>query len=391
MRLSAPSRSDAPRMRVLVALSSSNQMYSGIGRALFEFSARLSDRVAFEFAIDDLDPRNTNLVVHFGQEHGVPVHVGRGLRIAEALDAGNADLPAIVRRGNWDAIEGLCFANAATNGVLLDALDDRTMLAYTPHDQPTWTVPMSPAQEERTTTIHHRMISRADVVFCDSPNERTRLQGLATGRNHCLHVPLGCDFRAFRAGPLKRREQLLFVGDLVEPRKRFDRVLDVFARLIRQRPGLRLVVIGNKSDQSLDRIPRALRHAIDLRGYVEEAELRRTYAESAGLILLSDFEAFGIPILEALACGTPAFLARQAETEGLFGRFRGAHIGPADDPDALAEMIGYRLAHLRHFVTEAIDDRPRLQAAFDWERLAHRKWQALAAAWFRRHCWAIPA
>ncbi len=391
MHLPVPSRNDAPRMRVLVALSSSNQMYSGIGRALFELSTRLAHRIAFEYAIDDLYPRNTDLVVRFGRERGMPVHVGRG-RLGDAtLDALSDDLPALVRRGGWDAVECLCFANGATNGALLDALDDRVTLAYTPHDQPTWTVPMSPAQEERTTSVHRQTIARADVVFCDSPDERTRLQALAPGRNHCLHVPLGCDFRAFRAGPIKRREQLLFVGDLVEPRKRFDRVLAVFGRLVRRRPGLRLVVIGNKSDQSLALIPRELRHAIDLRGYVDEATLRLAYAESAGLILMSDFEAFGIPILEALACGTPVFLARQAATEGLFGRFRGAHVVPPDDPDATTDHIVHCLAHLRHFVIQAIDDRPRLQATFDWERLAYRKWQALAAAWFKRNCWSVPA
>ena len=37
-----------PRMRVLSVLSSSNQMYSGIGRAVFELTARLRERVDFE-------------------------------------------------------------------------------------------------------------------------------------------------------------------------------------------------------------------------------------------------------------------------------------------------------------------------------------------------------
>lgn len=386
-----PTRPDAPRMRVLVVLSSSNQMYSGIGRAVFELSSRLHDRVAYEFAIDDLHPRNADLVSRFGREHGLPVHVGRGRLTDDALDAASDELPALVRRGRWDAVECVCFANGATNGALLDALDARTTLAYTPHDQPTWTVPMSAAQEVRTTSVHRRVIERADLVLCDSPDERARLQALAPGRNPCHFLPLGCDFRSFRAGPPTRREQLLFVGDLAEPRKRFDRVLDVFARLLRARPGLRLVVIGNRSDRSLGLIPRGLRHAIDLRGYVDEPELRRAYAESAGLILLSDFEAFGIPILEALACGTPVFLARQAATEGVFGRFRGAHVVPADDPDATARQVAHTLGHLRHAVAEAIDDRRRLRAALDWSILARRKWQLLAAAWFKRNCWAVPA
>ncbi len=57
-----------PKMRVLSVLSSSNQMYSGIGRAVFELTARLKERVDFEIAIDDLYPKNLDLVLDFGRE-----------------------------------------------------------------------------------------------------------------------------------------------------------------------------------------------------------------------------------------------------------------------------------------------------------------------------------
>jgi glycosyltransferase involved in cell wall biosynthesis len=378
-------------MRVLVVLSSSNQMYSGIGRAVFEFAARLAERAEFEFAIDDGDPRNLGLVEEFGRRHGLPVHVGAARKDGLALDHYNADLPALVRGRRWDAIECVCFANAGTNGALLDALGDRVTLAYTPHDQPAWTVPMSPAQADHMDRVHQRVLERSDVVLCDSPAEREGLQGRVPHRNHCAFVALGCDFAAFRPGPPRRGERLLFVGDLAEPRKRFDRVLAVFARLLRSRPGLRLVVIGNKSDRAIEHVPADLRHAIELRGYVSEADLRRAYAESAGLLLLSDFEAFGIPILEALACGTPVFLSEQAATRSLFGPFRAAHFCPADDPDATAEAVSWSLARGRDAIGEALADRRRLQATFDWETLAYRKWQALASAWFRRNCWAATA
>ncbi len=383
-------RAVAPRMRVLVVLSSSNQMYSGIGRNVFELARRMTGRVEFSFVIDDLYPRNRDLVVAFGKELGVPVHVGRGRQVPEALDSLNDDLPDLLRRERFDAVECVCFANAATNAAMLDALGETT-LVYTPHDQPLWTVPMSPEQARQTETVHQRVLERSDLVLCDSPHEQATLQARVPGRNHCLYLPLGCDFRTFRAGGVTRRNQLVFVGDLAEPRKRFDRVLALFARLIRRRPELRLVVIGNKSDQALEHVPRDLRHAIDLRGYVDETELRRTYAESLGLVLLSDFEAFGIPILEALACGTPVFLHRHATIESLFGTFRGAHFCPGDDPDTTADEVDRALARGRAAIAEAVEDRRRLPGTFDWDTLAFRKWQFLAAAWFRRNCWAIPA
>src|SRR5687768_274410 len=93
------------RMRVLSVLSSTNQMYSGIGRNVFEQAKRLADRVDLEFAIDDYVSKNLDLVVQFGREHGMRVHVGRGHLTSDAVDAGNDDLPALLRERRWDVVE----------------------------------------------------------------------------------------------------------------------------------------------------------------------------------------------------------------------------------------------------------------------------------------------
>jgi glycosyltransferase involved in cell wall biosynthesis len=373
-------------MRVLCVLSASNQMYSGIGRAVFEFCRRLSGRVVFEFAISEGPEKNLNPVRVFCREQGIPLHVGRGRLHDDALDLGNGDLAQLLQERRWDVVECLCWANAATNQSVLENLGD-IMLAYTPHHQPTWTVPMSPVQADRTEAVHQRMLERADVVFCDSPWERRELQARVPRSNNCAHLSLGCDFGRFEPGPTKRREQLLFVGDLAEPRKRFDRVLSVFARLVQVQPWLRLVVVGNRSEDATGLIPGGLRHACSILGYVSEEELRSAYRDSLGLFLLSDFEAFGIPILEALASGTPVFLSRQAATESLFHGYRGANFCPADDLEATLTVVTDVLDRVSEEIAETIGDRARLRAAFDWDHLSRRKWDALCAAWFARGAW----
>lgn len=378
------------RMRVLSVISSTNQMYSGIGRNVFELAARSKDRVEMEFAVDDHVARNAELVVRFGRDHGIPVHVGRVRTHPDTLDVANDDLPGLLASGRWDAVECLGWANAASNGAVLDEIGS-TLLVYTPHHQPTWTVPMSEAQAARVEDVHLRMLRRADVVLCDSDWERRWLRHLAGGRDNGRYVPLGCDFERFKPGSLPRREQLLFVGDLAETRKRFDRVIEVFGRLLAARPKLRLVVIGNKSNSAIDLVPPRLRHAIDLRGYVDEDELLRAYRESRGLFLLSDFEAFGIPILEALASGTPVFLNRQEALLGLFGPFWGARFCPAEDIDATTAIVEETLAMSHHAMVLVSAERTALRMTFDWPRLADRKWEAMAGAWFARRGWAMSA
>jgi glycosyltransferase involved in cell wall biosynthesis len=377
-------------MRVLYVLSGSNQMYSGIGRAIFELCRRMAGRVDYEFTITREADRNLALLRAFCEQHGYPLHFANGKPREDSLDRVNEVLPGLLREKRWDVVECLGWACAATNEPILEHLDDR-VLAYTPHDQPTWTVPMSAAQAARIEDVHARMLRRSDVVLCDSPWERRALQARAPGLNNCTFLSLGCDFQQFQPGPLRRREQLLFVGDLAEPRKRFDRLIAIFARLIQHRPALRLVVIGNRSDEARGLIPASLRHACTLMGYVSDQVLRRAYRESAGLLLFSDFEAFGIPILEALASGTPVFLTRQDATESLFRSFQGVHFCVPDDVEATANLIELTLARQQDAIAEVIREGPRLRSAFDWDQLAARKCEALAAAWFRRHAWTLSA
>ncbi len=379
-------RTGTPRMRVLCVLESTNQLYSGIGRNLFESARHLAGRVEYEFAIDDWDARNLQHLRRFAAEHELAVNVGRGRLVPGQCGPINEGLPELLRARRWDAVEVTGWANSASHSVVLDTIGD-TVLGYTPHDQPTWTVEFSEEEAAHVSDIHARVVRRGDVVFCDSPWERGKLQGLAPGLENCQYVPLGCDFEAFRAGTTARRPQLLFVGDLREHRKRFDRVIDVFGRLQRHRPDLRLLVLGNRGDEAGERIPDHLRPACDLRGYVSEAELRRAYAESLGLFLLSDFEAFGLPILEALACGTPVFLSRQDVTVGVFGDYPGAHFCPADDTEVTAAIVGATLARGDAAILEVLRDRDRLRSTFDWASLADRKWRALSSAWFYREHW----
>jgi glycosyltransferase involved in cell wall biosynthesis len=120
-------------------------------------------------------------------------------------------------------------------------------------------------------------------------------------------TPLGVD-PAFQLGNGRRESYLLFVG-AIEPRKQPLLAADAARTL--ERP---LVVVGPTKDEELAAELR--RRGADLRGYVSKDELVRLYQQAACLVFPSRYEGFGLPIVEAMACGTPvAALADPAVRE----------------------------------------------------------------------------
>ena len=98
---------------------------------------------------------------------------------------------------------------------------------------------------------------------------------------------------------------LLHVGSCV-PRKRVDLLLDVFARVRREFPDLRLVHVGSaftgEHERQIDEL--GLRDVTtSLHGLTRE-RVATIYSDASLVLLPSDSEGFGLPVIEALGCGS---------------------------------------------------------------------------------------
>ena len=155
-------------------------------------------------------------------------------------------------------------------------------------------------------------LQRAAVVFHSTLAVRAELErhGLVDPAR-LVHAPYGVapEFTPDGPGPrdsLAGRRYLLHVGSAA-PRKRLDLLLDAFARVRREVPDLLLVQVGAVLGPAL----RAQLHALDLSGALVQPpplsrpELAALYRGAALVLLPSDAEGFGLPVLEALACGAP--------------------------------------------------------------------------------------
>jgi glycosyltransferase involved in cell wall biosynthesis len=101
---------------------------------------------------------------------------------------------------------------------------------------------------------------------------------------------------------------LLFVGT-IEPRKNLTRLLAAFETIYREGLSDGLVIVGKRGWLYGDFFARLeqspVKHAVLFPGYVMDEDLPGIYAGAQALVFPSLCEGFGLPVLEAMACGTP--------------------------------------------------------------------------------------
>lgn len=116
----------------------------------------------------------------------------------------------------------------------------------------------------------------------------------------------------------------LFLGER-RPHKNIVRIIEAFARFKAKTSGDYKLVIGGKPYSSYREPEKraaelGLSESVVFRGYVAESELQTLYKNAAGFVFTSIYEGFGIPILEAMACGTPVITSNLSSMPEVAGR-----------------------------------------------------------------------
>jgi glycosyltransferase involved in cell wall biosynthesis len=214
-----------------------------------------------------------------------------------------------------------------------------------------WAVPRAARRARRVLTVSER--SKRDLV---------ELYDLEEGK--VAVTPNGVDPGFQPEGRRAEGRYVLAVG-AIQPRKNQLAALEA-ARAV----GLELVVAGPTKDEALAAELR--REGARLEGYVTTERLAELYRGAACLVQASRFEGFGLPVVEAMACGTPVVIVAEPALVEVAG---GAAI--------VVEGGG-----LAAGVERALGDRQRLGAA-GVERARAFSWQVTAGATVRTYLEAL--
>jgi len=324
-------------------------------------TARSARRLAHELALrDDVE------LVPLAQGGRLRGRIPRGL--ARELAWLPVQLPRRARRARVDLLH--------CPSPLVPAAPASTPLVVTVHDVLAWEHPdwMGRANVLQHRLVLQRVLPRAAVVLTSSAFTRDALvRRLRLDPERVVVAPLGVD-AAFSPGaggaPGVAGPYLLAVGTL-QPRKDLETALAAFERLADDGAPHALVVAGARGwrDQATVARLHASRHAarIHLVGHVGEEVLVATLRGADALLFASRYEGFGLPPLEAMACGTPVVAARATSVPEVVGD-AALLVEPGDVrgfADAVAGLLADPVAHA------ALRERGlRHAATFTWARCA---------------------
>jgi glycosyltransferase involved in cell wall biosynthesis len=163
---------------------------------------------------------------------------------------------------------------------------------------------------------------------------------------------------------------LLFVGT-IEPRKNLLRLLEAFEAVHADGLTDALVIVGKRGwlyDDffvALERSP--ARDVVILPGYVPDEDLPAIYAGAQALVFPSLYEGFGLPVLEAMACGTPV-VASHASSLPEVGGQAALYFDPTSEEEITSNV--HRLLR-DNALKEGMQVEGLAQAArFSWEKAA---------------------
>ena len=176
-----------------------------------------------------------------------------------------------------------------------------------------------------------------------------------------------CIFAKYMA----ERGYLFFLGN-TDPKKNTERTLIAYSKYLERSTVKRKLLMADLDRQYLDDIISRnhienIRPCLEMPGYIANTDLPYVYSAAFAFLYTSLRESFGIPLLEAMACGTPVVTSNTSSMPEIAGP--DAMLVDPTDADAIAAML-LRLESDSEFYQQ--------QRAIGLERATHFSWQHTA-------------
>jgi len=229
-----------------------------------------------------------------------------------------------------------------------------------------------------------RAVRRAQAILAISHSTRQDLIDLLAvppEKVTVTHLAAGPEFQpvteADRLAAVRQtyglpQDFVLFVGT-IEPRKNLKTLLQAWTLLPGDLSHYRLVIAGRKGwlHEEVFRLMNSLHlnDAVRFIGAVRPEDLPALYSAARLFVLPSLYEGFGLPVLEAMACGTPVVCSNTSSLPEVAGD--AALLVSPDDPVAMAQAIAQALTD-ETLRAQLVERGLKRAAAFSWSITARQ-------------------
>jgi glycosyltransferase involved in cell wall biosynthesis len=206
--------------------------------------------------------------------------------------------------------------------------------------------------------IYGRLAQASSLLLTPSEHARDVLvERLGVEPKRIRVVYHGIDHETFRNRNRPREPFLLYPAERY-PHKNHKHLLEAFALIRQERPELRLVLTGY--EPAAGRTP----PGVEERGKVSARELADLYARASALVFPSLHEVFGLPPIEAMACGCPVAASAAGSLPEICGD--AARYFDGSSPESIAEGVLDVVDHPDDLVARGL----ARAAGFSWAKCA---------------------
>ena len=198
-------------------------------------------------------------------------------------------------------------------------------------------------------------------------------RGLESATNLFM-IPNGIHQKYFRPMNLEKQFDILFVGRF-QKAKGLDILLDAL-HLAHSRWGetYKLGIVGEFTDEQqtflLNSTPPTVRESTKFLGTVQREEMPRSINSAKLVLIPSRYESFGLPALEAIACGVPVLATKVGGLPEIIDESVGSLL-QSNDPGSLAQAIRACLKDAS-LTERVVSNGPIRAAQYDWSVIAPR-------------------
>jgi len=213
-------------------------------------------------------------------------------------------------------------------------------------------------------------LNKAKAIITDSYYTKRLIElffGLPADKVHVIHIGIQNIYLKGTEAFNNRRENFILYAGRIGPTKNTRGLLEAF-ELIKKKIEHSVVIAGSGKEPYVSRLLKCVNdHRVIFKGYVANNELLNLYRKASLFVFPSFHEGFGLPPLEAMACGCPVVVSNAASLPEVCGD--AAYYVDPNDAESIAEGMHKVLTDeaLRRNLIEKGLQRAKL---FSWEKSA---------------------